>query len=150
NGAGLAVGVGVGLVRIEHLDLELAHEEHAAVAAVLARSPGGFGCGPLDVELDVAERRLGLDPPCAGRGFHGAVTDPPLRGAAVRRLPGVEARAIEQDDRILGRLDADLAVGRLDDRWLRAADVVLPPAGSLAVYADLVGGQVSQDAGGGK
>ena len=52
--AGLAVGVGVGLVRVQHLDLELAHQEDAAVAAILALTLGRARRGPLDVELDVA------------------------------------------------------------------------------------------------
>ena len=39
----LTVGVGVGLVGIQHLDLELTHQEDAAVAAVLALAVGRIG-----------------------------------------------------------------------------------------------------------
>ena len=103
----LAVGVGLGLVGVEHLDLELAHQEDAAVAAVLAHAGGRVGRGPLDVELDVAELPLRLDRPGPRHRLQVAVGHLPPRGPALGRLPRVEARPVEQDDRILRRLRRD-------------------------------------------
>ena len=70
------------------------------------------GRGPLDVELDVAERRLRLDRPGprdASRGTPSATFQ--RRRPALGRLPGVEARAVEQDDRVRRRLRRDRALG---------------------------------------
>ena len=76
NGAGLAVGVGIGLVRVEDLHLKLAHQENAAVAAILALAGRRVGRGPLDMQLHVAEFRLGLDRAGSRGDFHDTIGSP--------------------------------------------------------------------------
>jgi len=132
----LAVGIGVGAIGIEHLDLELAHQEDAAVAAVLALTNGRIRGGPLDVELDVAELSLRHDRPGPRRRLEDAAGHLPAGGPAARRLPSVEVRPVEQDDGIPRRLRRDRAPGGLDHRRPRAPDVVLPPAGYARSGAD--------------
>ena len=146
---GLAVGVGLGPVGVEHLDLELAHQEDAAVAAVLAgaRRAGsarptrrGAGC-----RRTVAFVSIGPAPGTVSMEPFGHL---PPGGPAAGRLPGVEARPVEQDDRILRRPGRDRYLGGLDHRRPRAADVVLPPSGRGRAGADLLGGQAGQQPGG--
>ena len=103
NGPGLAVGVGIGLVGIEDLQLEQAHEENAAVAAILALAAGRVGRGPLDMQLNIPEFGLGLDRSGSRGDFHEPVRHLPPCRAALGGLPGVEVRSIEQDDGILRR-----------------------------------------------
>ena len=59
--AALAVGIGLIVVGIEHLDLELALKEDAAVAATLAGAGHGGRRGELDVQLARPERLFGLN-----------------------------------------------------------------------------------------
>src|ERR1017187_2361551 len=59
NGPGLAVGVGLGLVRVEDLQLKTAHQENAAVTAILALAAGRAGRRPLNMQLNIPEFGLG-------------------------------------------------------------------------------------------
>src|SRR5204863_6997465 len=58
---GLPVEVGWVLVRIEHLDFVMAHQEDAAVAAALAVAFDFGGGGPFYVQLAIAEFLFGGD-----------------------------------------------------------------------------------------
>src|SRR5437762_3125250 len=62
-------------VRVEHLHLVRAHENHAAVPAVLSLSFGRRRRTPLHVQLSVAERALCFDRPRARDDFHISVGD---------------------------------------------------------------------------
>src|SRR6266853_833935 len=95
HGSGLAVGVGLVAVRIEHLDLVMAHQEHAAVTALLPLTLGRRGRRPLEVELDVSEGAPSDDRPGAGDDFRVPVTYQPFCGRAVLRLPLREMLAVE-------------------------------------------------------
>ena len=110
---GLAVGVGLGLVGVEHLDLELAHQEDAAVAPVLAHAraagsarPTRRGAGCRRTSPSSRSARPPARSPCNRR--------PPStsRRPPLGRLPRVEVRPVEQDDRILRRLRRDRALRR--------------------------------------
>ena len=57
---GLAVGIREVVIAVEHLDLELAQQEHTAVAAPLAVALHLGRRGELDVQLKVGELLLGL------------------------------------------------------------------------------------------
>src|SRR5262249_49825833 len=98
NRPGLSVGVRLGLVRIEDLDLKLAHQKYAAIAAVLTLAPRGVRRCPFDVELDVAELLLGLDRPPPRYGLHPAIGQPPSGRSAPGGLPLIEIRAIKEHD----------------------------------------------------
>src|SRR5882762_3037615 len=95
HGSGLAVGVGLVAVRIEHLDLVMAHQEHAAVTALLTLALGRRGRRPLDVELDVSEDAPSDDRPGAGDDLRVSVPYQPFCGRAVLRLPLREILAVE-------------------------------------------------------
>src|SRR5208337_4442321 len=126
NGARHAIGVGVRFVGIEHLDLELAHEEDAAVAAILACADRRSGRGPLDVKLKIAETRLRLDWSCPRRDLEDSVLQQPASRPALGRFPGAQAGSIEQDDRVPRR--GARGTGRVGDRRLGPVHVVLPPS----------------------
>src|SRR5882762_10095080 len=98
HGSGLAVGVGLVAVRIEHLDLVVAHQEHTAVTALLTLTLGRRGRRPLDMELDVSEDAPSDDRPGAGDDFRIPVPYQPSCGRAVLRLPLREILAVEQHD----------------------------------------------------
>ena len=95
---GLAVGVGIGLVRVDHLNFKHAHQEDAAVAAILSLAGGRFGRGPLNVQLNVAESRFGLDRSGPRCDFHEPIAHLPPRRFSAGRLPGIEVGSVEQDD----------------------------------------------------
>src|SRR6266480_2268405 len=87
-GPGLAVGVGLVVVRIEYLDLVVCHQDHAAVATLLTFTLRRRGRRPLDVELHVAEAALGRDRPGVGRSrpsAPSATCSPTSRGRRPRR-----------------------------------------------------------------
>ncbi len=130
NRADLAVGVGVGLVRIEHLKLELAHQEDPAVAPVLADAHRRIGRSPLDVQLNVPELTLRLDRPGPRNDLEDAILHAPSRRAPFRRLPGVQACSIEQNYCVLRRRSRGgcRSSRRLDHRRTGTVDVMLLPA----------------------
>src|SRR5256885_2108416 len=100
NGAGLPVGIGVVLVRIEHLEFVDPHQEDATIPALLPFALGRRWCGPLDVQLHVAESTTRDQHPRAWVHFYVAVSDDPFRSRAVFSLPLSEAIAIKQHDRV--------------------------------------------------
>ena len=129
NGPDLAVGVGVGLVRIDDLDLELAHQKDAAVASILALADRRSGHCPLDVQLNIAELRLCLDGPSTRNDFQVPILHHPARGPALRGLPGIQFRSVKQYDRVLRGHGRRRTRSRgLDNRWPGAVYVMLPPA----------------------
>src|SRR5438876_4525934 len=69
----LAVGVSLAVVRIEHLNFVEAHEEDAAVAAVLVFALGRIGLTKFDVKLAIAKTVLGADVAGLGGNFKVAV-----------------------------------------------------------------------------
>src|SRR5438309_4142512 len=100
DGGGLAVGVRVAVIGIEHLNLIVRHHEDAAVAAILALARGRHRRRPFDVQLDVAEAALRHDRPRVWRHLEVTVSHDPFRRRAVLGLPLCEALAVEQHDRI--------------------------------------------------
>ena len=115
------------MVAVEHLNLEVAEQEHAAVAAPLAVALHLGRRRELDVQLHVGELLLG--PQHALAGLQHAAFHRPRRGRSVGHLPRAEivARA-EQHDRIGRRGDqASLGRRRRDDRRIRPRSVVHAP-----------------------
>src|SRR5262249_43562698 len=134
---GLAVGIGFALVGIEHLDLVPAHDEEAAVAAILAGALDIYRLQPLYVILRRAELFLADQIACAADHFYVAVLDLPLRLrdlAAVLALavlhPVGEVLAVEEQDGVGGRAAGLImrALGsRRDDARVRPLAVVHAP-----------------------
>ena len=60
---GLAVGVSIGLVTVENLDLKSIHQKNACVASILTDSHRRIWRGPFQVELNVSERAFREDRP---------------------------------------------------------------------------------------
>src|SRR5947199_933819 len=98
HGGGLAVGVGVVTIRVEHLNLVMRHQEDTAVTALLAFALRRYGRGPFDVQLHVPEVALRADRPGTGGDLHVTVADHPARGRALERPPVREILAVEQHD----------------------------------------------------
>src|SRR6478736_4370821 len=110
--------VGLVLVRVEHLELVRALQEHAAVPALLAFALHFGGCRPLDVQLDVAEAALRPDAARASLDGGDAIGNGPERGtAALLVLPLRQVLAVEQHDGI-GRRGAERR-SRGHDAWGR-------------------------------
>ena len=137
DGAGKAVGVGGVVVVVEDLHFGPAQEENAAVAAALAGALDGFGRGPFDVELAVAELLLGADVSSFRNALEGPVADDPFSGRGGFAGLGVGlpfgeggGGAVEEDDGV-GRWLAGLGGGAegagLDPRGLRAVLVMDGP-----------------------
>ena len=82
----LAVGVSLAAVGIENLNFVKAHEEDAAVAAVLVFALGRIRLTKFDMELAIAKTVFGADVAGLGRDFKVAVFDFPLGGAAILLL----------------------------------------------------------------
>ena len=117
------------MVRIEHLNFVGAHQEHAAVAAVLVVTARRIRRRPFDVQLHVAELAAGRDVTGAGGDHQVAVLDLPPRVAlrGVSRPPFGERASIEQDD-CVGRWRHGPEVrSRSDDRRSRPIHGVLLP-----------------------
>src|SRR5262249_31589192 len=74
------------VVRVEHLDLVAALQEHAAVAAALAFAFDLGRRAPFDMKLAIAETPPGLDVAGALDDSEGSVGDRPFRGRAVLLL----------------------------------------------------------------
>src|SRR6266513_4567301 len=83
----LPIGIGVVLVRIEHLQLIYPHQEDSTVPALLAFAFHHRRRGPLDVQLHVAKTARRLDHAGARLYFHVAVLHGPLGRGAVLRPP---------------------------------------------------------------
>ena len=120
NGAGDAVGIDQAVVRLDDLQFVLAEEQDAAVAPVHRSAVGLRGRGPLDVQLTIAEVALGAD-----LARLADVDRAVLDSAGLSAGPLVEVAAVEQHDRVGGRLSGFAA--RNDQRRLRAVTVVNPP-----------------------
>ncbi len=122
---GLAVGIGLVLIAVEHLHLELSEEEHAAVAAPLAGALDLFRRGELHVELEVGELLLRFDH-ALGRLQH-AVLHRPAEGRLVgAHLPGARFAARAQQHGGVRRRRSRRGSGR-DDARLRPRAVVNVP-----------------------
>src|SRR2546430_17530361 len=105
NRGDLAVGVSLAVVRIKNLNFVKAHQEDAAVAAVLVFALGRIGLTKFDVELAIAKTVLGADVASLGRDFKVAVFDLPLGGAAILLLhPFGKVFAVEEDNGVRRRL----------------------------------------------
>ena len=106
EGAGLAVGIGLVLVGIEHLDFVAALQVNTAVAATLAIAFDLGRRGPLDVELDVTKLFPGADA-AGGVDFHRAVLEDPFRFfSSLGALPFGKVLSIEENDAIGRRFGA--------------------------------------------
>src|SRR6185312_16626386 len=104
--AGLAVDVGLVVVRIENLQLipvvagSSGGEKHATVAARLTASGDVRGDFPFNVKLVVFKAFLGFDVSSVLVHGHDAVVDFPFsRRLVLYRYPLIQILAIEQDDR---------------------------------------------------
>ena len=148
DGGGLPVGVvrvgvgglgGVGLVGVQHLELEVVHQEHARVAAALADAFDLDGRGPFHVELEVAAvLRLRADVARALDGLQRAVRELPLGRLHLHRAPVGERLlgAVEEDDRVArrqagfgGDLDGIGAVAVVDGPGVRGVGDVAVESG---------------------
>ena len=130
NRGRLAVGIRLVLIAVEHLDLVLAHQKHAAVAAILPRASGRRWRRPFDVQLAVAEFISRPNGAFARRDDHGARCDRPAGRVALFSLPFGQIRAVEQHDGVRRRrtrrlLRAERA-GRDDGRLRPRAIVDVP------------------------
>src|SRR5882672_1435859 len=96
----LAVGIGVVLIGIEHLELVYPHQEDAAVAALLPFALHDGWRGPLDVQLYVAEAARRDEHAGAGLYLDVAILHGPFGRGAVLRAPLGQVRAVEQHDRV--------------------------------------------------
>ena len=103
-------------MRVEHLDLVLAHEKDAAVAAALALAAAGSRRSPLNVQLNVAVSIAGEDRAAAGHCSEASFLDDPLGGAAVGCAPAGQIGPVKQHNSIGrrrdGKLHARLDLGR--------------------------------------
>src|SRR5713101_4546007 len=69
NRRGLAVGVSLTLVRVEHLHLVNTVQKDAAVAAILILAFWGIWLGEFNVELAIAEGIFGVELTSLGHNF---------------------------------------------------------------------------------
>src|SRR2546425_449487 len=100
HGGRLTVGVGAVLIRIEHLDFVAAHQEDAAVAALLALALGRRGGRPLDVQLAVAEGAGRVDAAAPAHDLHVPVRHLPAGRLRRVSFPTRETLAVEQHNRV--------------------------------------------------
>ena len=108
NSPGLAVGVGDILIRVEDLNLILANEEDAAVAAILAAfQVGAWRCPPLEMKPAGAEGRASDEVVFPRPDFEVIARENPVRGQ-----PGGEVLSFEEDDGTGGRSGDDLGGGQ--------------------------------------
>ncbi len=143
---GLAVGVGLGLVRVEHLDLELAHQEDSAVAAVLPLAARRLGGGPLGMELDISKfspwsrssRSRARFPSRPSTSFQASPTELSRRRGWCRRTGRPHPWGASPRSRRLGGFG---------DCGLGAFDVVLSPTRDGGRRAVPVGGQAGDETG---
>jgi len=120
DGGGLAVGVSLVIEGIEDLNFVHAHQEDAAIAAILILPFGWRGRGEFNVKLHIAEGLLRVHVAGFGNGFEVAVADFPFGGFAGFCGPGREVFAVEKNDcvargfagRVLGGGDAGIDDGR--------------------------------------
>src|SRR5262249_51637080 len=105
NRSRVAFGVSDVAIGVEHLHLDQAHQEHAAVAPALAAALDTGILGPLDVKLAIAKPRAGLDVAGLGHHLEYAVLDRPLGGVALLdSFPVREIFSIKQDNGVGGGL----------------------------------------------
>ena len=132
DAADRAVGIRRILIAVKDLDLELAHEEHARIAAALPFALHFGGRRELQMQLAVAEFRARMDVARARNDFHVAVLKLPLRLFVVFAQPVAEAFAVEQDDcvrrRNAGRLLRAETAGGHDTRLRTVAVMDMPAA----------------------
>ena len=116
----LPIGVGGIVVRIHHLHFVLAHEEDAAVAALLPFAGRGRGSFPFHVKLRVPKRARRGDVPGSVDDLDVASLDlPPGRGATrVGVTPVGQIVAIEQHDGVSWRRHGVARRTWVNDRWL--------------------------------
>ena len=122
-----AIRVGGVLIAVEHLDLERAHQIHAAVAATLAVALHDRWRRELDVQLHVSELRFRAQHAFAGRehaGLHLPGGRLPVGHRPVRQI----AAAREQHRRVRRRRHHQrLGAARRHDRRLRPRGIVNVP-----------------------
>ena len=145
----LAVGVGVGPVGVEHLDLELAHQEDAAVAAVLAHAVGrararptrrGAGCRRTSPSSRSARPRA--PSPCSRR--------PPSTSRARRRATSRRRGSTRRTGRphpSAASTRSAPSAGSTTGGFGRRMSCCLQRAGGRP-GADLLGGQAGEEPGG--
>src|SRR5215207_1435556 len=95
EGGGGAIRVRGVVVPVEYLDLIHAHQQHPAVAPLLACARNFYRRGPFQMELAVPQTRPGLDGPRPRDDLHIAVLNLPGRRAAVHGHPVREICAAE-------------------------------------------------------
>ena len=97
DSCGLAVRVGLAVIRIKHLHLVEAHQEHAAISAILVFTARGIGRSPFEMQLAVPERVASVHVSGAGDDFEIPVSHSPLGRSTIGRAPFREVLAIKQD-----------------------------------------------------
>src|ERR1700728_4376881 len=119
DGARLAIGVGLILVRIQHLHLVAVVQEHAAVAAILVLAVRRRGLGELHVQLAVSEALARIELTCSGRHLQVTRAEFPFRGAPVFLSPLREVPSIEKQHGVKRRpiLDDKAGDTRLRLPW---------------------------------
>src|SRR5882762_7185651 len=100
NGRGLAVGVSLALVRVEHLHLVNTVQKDAAVTAILILAFRGIWLCKFDVKLAIAEGVFGVELTSFGHDFEISVFYFPFRSRAIFVLPLGEVFAVEEDSRV--------------------------------------------------
>src|SRR5215472_15187994 len=123
DGRGLAIRVGLVVIRIEHLNFVIAHQKDAAIAALLALASWRNRLGKLDVKLTIAEGFFRVDVAGLGNDLEIAVFDFPLRRTFILRGPLIEIPAIEEHDGVrwsLARRFLSACGAGSDDRGHRA------------------------------
>ena len=128
---GLPIGVGPIPVGIEHLHLVEPHQKHAAVATILPLSARRARARPFHMELHVPESLSRLDSAGTGQDLEVALAHQPGRGCAGGIPPLVEARAVEEHDRVTGRRERERSRAWVDHRRCGTIQRVLGPVGGL-------------------
>src|SRR5207244_9347536 len=88
---------------IEDVQLVLAHQVDAAVAAALVLVMRRIGLGPLHMQLTVAEGLFGVNVAGPRCDHQDAINALPLRRASLFVLPLREVLAVKEDNGVRGR-----------------------------------------------
>jgi hypothetical protein len=127
NRARLPIGIGPGLIGIQHLHLIHAVDENTTVAAALAGASGWQRRGKLDVQLKVRPLPACADA-LAPRSLHVAVPHRPRRLLALGALPLGQVFSIKEHLGVgWGRSVLAECRARCDHPGLRAVRVVQMP-----------------------
>ena len=130
NGARLAIGIGLIIVRIENLDFVSTENIHTVVSAALAGALDFGRGGEFKVHLEIAEFILGADAPGFG-GFHVIILEFPLYFLAAFTLPFGKVFSVKENDGVGRSVRLLVEVfPRLNDSRLGTAAIVNVPFGS--------------------